>query len=99
MAWSTSDRAQRLPDNWPALKAQTKARAQGRCEAAQHDPRCDGTGHEADHITPGDDHSGDNLQWLNHWCHKAKTARETAQRNRANAKLRIRPTEDHPGRL
>lgn len=99
MAWSTSDRRRRLPSDWSDLKATTKARARNRCEASEHDPRCDGTGHEADHINPGDDHGAHNLQWLNHWCHRLKTARETAQRNREYAALRKRPAEDHPGRL
>lgn len=99
MAWSTSDRRHRLPKDWPAIKARTKARANDRCQAPRHDPRCDGYGHDADHIIPGDDHSDHNLQWLNEYCHRAKTSEETAARNRLNAKLRRRPEEDHPGRL
>lgn len=99
MAWSTSDRRHRLPSDWPDLKARVKARARGRCEADRHDPRCDGTGHDADHIQPGDDHTLENLQWLNTHCHRAKTARESAARNTAAAQLRKRPAESHPGRL
>ena len=99
MAWSTSDRRYRLPSNWTALKTHVKHRAGGKCEASHHDPRCDGTGHDADHIILGDDHSLENLQWLNVYCHRAKTARESAARNRANAALRKRPAEPHPGRL
>lgn len=99
MPWSTSDRRHRLPPDWPALKAHTRKRAGNRCEAHHHHPRCDGTGQEADHITPGDDHTPDNLQWLNAHCHKFKTAAESAARNSQAAELRKRPAEDHPGRL
>lgn len=99
MAWSTSDRRHRLPSDWTGRKARVKARAGNRCEADQHDPRCDGTGHDADHHIPGDDHSDSNLRWLNTYCHRAKTARESAARNRATAALRRRPAEAHPGQL
>lgn len=98
MAWSTSDRRQRLPADWDTIRAHVKTRAQGRCQAEVHDPRCDGRGTDADHITPGDDHSLSNLQWLSGPCHRAKTARESAARNTARAAQRIRP-EQHPGAI
>lgn len=98
MPWSTSDRRFRLPRNWPQLKKQVKTRANGKCEASPHDRRCDGIGTDCDHIVQGDDHSLDNLQWLSGPCHRAKTARESADRNRERAELRHRPTERHPGR-
>lgn len=98
MAWSTSDRRQRLPPDWDDIRAEVKQRAQGRCQAREHDPRCTGTGTDADHITPGDDHTLPNLQWLSGPCHRAKTARESAARNTARAAARVR-TETHPGEL
>lgn len=98
MPWETSDRRFRLPKNWPQLKRQVKARAHGLCEAAPHDPRCDGVGTDCDHVIEGDDHSLGNLQWLSGPCHRAKTGRESAARNRQRAELRHRPTEQHPGR-
>lgn len=98
MAWSTSDRRHRLPNDWPAVRRQVKARANGLCQAEHHEPGCDGIGTDADHIRQGDNHSIDNLQWLSAPCHKAKTARETAARNKRNAQLKRRPTEAHPGR-
>lgn len=97
MAWSTSDRRQRLPANWATLRRQTRDRAHGLCQAKQHDPHCDGTGTDADHSTPGDTHRLENLQWLSAPCHRAKTARETAARNRQTAALKRRPVERHPG--
>lgn len=99
MAWATSDRRQRLPPNWQATRAQVRATAQGRCEATTHDPDCDGRGTDADHITPGDDHRMTNLSWLSAECHKAKTARETAERNSARAAMRRRTPERHPGAI
>lgn len=98
MAWETSDRKDRLPPNWAQLRAATKARAKGKCQANPHVPGCGGWGRDADHITPGDDHNLDNLQWLSGPCHRAKTAREAAARNRARAAARNRPQEQHPGR-
>lgn len=97
MAWDTSTRRHRLPPNWHTLRTQVRDRAQGQCQAATHHPHCDGLGHDADHITPGDTHTLNNLAWLNHNCHKAKTAQETAARNAA--RTRRRPEEQHPGLL
>lgn len=99
MAWSTSDRRDRLPNDWPAIVGKVKARAGGRCQAIDHAPHCDGTGTDADHIHPGDNHSMSNLQWLSAECHKAKTARESAARNKRYAQLKRRPSEPHPGRM
>ena len=99
MAWSTSDRHSRLPDEWQAIRRRVQARARGRCEATVHAPGCDGRGTECDHIQPGDDHSLTNLQMLSHACHTAKTQAEAAARNRRDAALRKRPTETHPGKL
>ena len=99
MAWSTSDRKQRLPHDWPQVRAAVKARAKGKCQARTHAPKCRGWGSDADHITPGDDHSMANLQWLSGPCHWAKTNRETAARNRERKTARYKPSEQHPGRL
>ena len=91
MPWSSSDRRQRLPKDWPKRRAAVKRRAGGRCEAAVHVPECDGIGTDCDHIKAGDDHSLANLQWLSLPCHKAKTAAERPSRKR--------PAEKHPGLL
>lgn len=99
MPWASSDRRRRLPSDWPAIRERVKRRAGGRCEADVHEPACDGTGSEADHVTPGDDHRMSNLQWLNSECHKAKTARENAAARAALAAALIRPTEAHPGAI
>lgn len=99
MAWATSNRRQRLPDDWSARRAKVKARANGRCQATAHQPDCNGTGTDADHIRPGDNHSLNNLQWLSAPCHKAKTTAENTARRQAEADARYRPAEQHPGRI
>lgn len=97
MAWSTSDRRERLPKNWNTIRKIKLHEANWKCQAKQHHPRCDKTGTEVDHIIPGDDHSFENLQVLSKECHKAKTARETAARNKARSTKRAQ--EKHPGLL
>ena len=89
MGWESSDRRGRLPADWPKRVAKVCRRAMGACEASEHDPRCDGLGSECDHIIAGDDHSLGNLQWLNAWCHKVKTARDRQAWKRQ--------PEGHPG--
>lgn len=99
MGWETSTRRSRLPKDWPKRRAQTKRRAQGRCEGVDlngagirtHVAECDGIGTDCDHDKRGDDHSLSNLRWLSAECHKAKT--------QAEQPTRIRPPEQHPGRL
>lgn len=80
-----SHRRERLPADWDERRDAVRARAHGRCQALTHHPDCTGLGTECDHITPGDNHHLTNLQWLSTPCHKAKTATETRQRNRARA--------------
>jgi 5-methylcytosine-specific restriction endonuclease McrA len=94
MAWTSSDRRQRLPANWPALVAETKRIAKGRCQALAHVTGCDGIGTDCDHIEQGDDHSQTNLQWLSRACHKAKTMSDNGYQPRLT-----RTPERHPGAL
>ena len=97
MSWYTSDRRERLPKDWDTIRTQVKRRAGGRCEAKVHARGCDGVGTDCDHITPGDDHSLENLQLLSHCCHVKKTQAEAAERNHAWASMGRRPSEKHPG--
>lgn len=99
MAWSTSDRAQRLPPDWWRIRAQVKARARGQCEwVLDNGTRCTQPGTDADHVARGDAHHLANLQWLCHPHHKVKTAAENRDATAQRARLRQRPTESHPGR-
>lgn len=99
MAWSTSDRRHRLPHDWPKLRAQTRKRADGRCEwVLDSGARCPTPGTDCDHVTPGDDHSLSNLQWLCYPHHKVKTQQDNAEAQAVRQALRARPTQPHPGR-
>lgn len=98
MAWSTSDRKERLPANWDAIRAKVKRRARGHCEAVRHEPACEGIGSHCDHIDHGDDHRLGNLQWLSKPCHDAKTRVEAAEAHGIERPGCL-PSEDHPGKV
>lgn len=75
--WAGSTRRKRLPPGWSTRIQPAILRRDGhRCQADEHDPRCDGTATEVDHITRGDDHRPSNLRAMNHWCHQRKTLTE-----------------------
>lgn len=100
MAWRTSDRRTRLPHNWPAIRAQVRRRAGGRCEWALPDgTRCPTPGTDCDHRDRGDDHSLANLQWLCTPHHQVKTNQENQDALAERRALRPRPTDEHPGRI
>lgn len=101
MAWSSSNRQHTLPADWPARIDATRRRAGGRCEQTTNGQRCTAPGTDCDHKVShadGGTDDLDNLQWLCHPHHKAKTARENARRNTLRARARRRPPEPHPGR-
>lgn len=91
--WQRSTRRQ-LPTNWDTLRRTVQRRANNQCQATTHHPACNGTGTDCDHITPNNDHSLSNLQWLSRPCHNAKTQAEA----RAGWKRkRYREPPKHPG--
>jgi 5-methylcytosine-specific restriction enzyme A len=94
MAWGTSDRARRLPPNWPVLRAMVLRRDNGVCHV------CGKHGaDQVDHITPGDNHSPDNLAAIHSApCHRRKSSSEGGKASaQARAKrTRKRPAEPHP---
>lgn len=69
VAWRGSDRRQRLPGNWEALRRYVLAR-DPICKVCDVAPSTD-----ADHIINNDDHHPGNLQGLCHPCHMSKTGR------------------------
>lgn len=99
MAWHTSDRRSRLPDDWPQLRSQVRKRAGNQCEwVLEGGRRCPTPGSDCDHVIPGDDHSMGNLQWLCYPHHKVKTTQDNARAQALRLALRVRPTPPHPGR-
>ena len=97
MAWSSSDRAERLPKDWQARKRIVRDRAGGRCEAVQRGRRCPYPGSECDHVIAGDDHRLSNLAWLCHDHHQVKTTAEARAAFAAMWALARPPVEAHPG--
>lgn len=95
MAWSTSDRRERLPDDWPSRVSEV-FRTKGRV-CLINGPRCLRRATEVDHIRHGDDHGLDNLQPACGPCHSAKSS---AEGNAMKARLRAagrRRQPRHPG--
>jgi 5-methylcytosine-specific restriction protein A len=107
VTWDTSDRRERLPDNWPALRGATKKRARAtsklgyaQCEARlPSGKRCPREGTDCDHVIPGDDHRLANLRWLCGFHHDKKSAAEGRAAQAAKKASRYRPREEHPGTL
>ena len=98
MAWTTSDRRDRLPDDWALRRIRVLRRDAYRCQArdSQGIP-CEVRGNQVDHIEPGDNHDLANLQTLCEWHHKQKTAAEAAAARRAKGyPTQKRASEDHP---
>lgn len=87
--WAGSDRVYRLPPNWKNLVVEVRRRAGGKCQAREWDGSpCQSLGTDCDHITAGDDHSLDNLQWLCRRHHLSKSGREGAAAAAENRKNR-----------
>lgn len=105
MGWETSDRRERLPGNWEALKRAVKKRAYAtsrlgieQCEKRlPSGARCPRAGTDVDHIIPGDDHALKNLRLLCAHHHGKKSAQEGFDARMAVKKSKYRPSEDHPG--
>ncbi|MFE2556708.1 HNH endonuclease [Streptomyces sp. NPDC059352] len=93
MAWETSNRRERLPANWAKLRQRAIRRAGGVCQGVIEETgqRCTYPGTEVDHITPGDNHTLDNLQLLCRWHHARKTQAEAAAAKAAKRAATKRP--------
>ncbi|WGH21422.1 HNH endonuclease [Arthrobacter phage Emotion] len=99
MAWDTSDRGARLPDNWPSLRIRVLRRDGYKCQAVDSlGHRCNAPANQVDHIKPGDDHDLDNLQALCRWHHSRKSSAEGAAARRPKL-TRAREPERHPGMI
>lgn len=98
MAWSTSNRASRLPPNWRSqVVPRILRRDSYRCQL-RYEGKCQTHASEVDHIRPGDDHRDVNLQAACKRCHGVKSAREGRQTQLRRRALRKRTAERHPNR-
>lgn len=105
MTWESSDRRQRLPENWGALIRAVKKRARETSPAGFEQcewrlpsrKRCPRTGSEVDHVIPNDDHSLRNLRLLCTHHHGKKSSREGFQAREAFKQSKYRTREEHPG--
>jgi 5-methylcytosine-specific restriction enzyme A len=95
--WADSDRKQELPADWPQLRRAVIARDKT-CRwrvGSRRGPVCGRPGNQVDHISPGSDHSLENLQLLCEDHHKLKSAREGRAAQVAMRKAAYQP-EGHP---
>lgn len=98
MTWNTSNRAQRLPTNWPALRLLVLRRDRHICRL-RIAGICITQATEVDHIVAGDDHSTRNLQAVCSACHARKSALEGVAAQQAERDRKKRPAEKHPGSI
>lgn len=98
MPWETSDRRQRLPADWPAIRARRLKIDGYRCTWTTDGQRCTAVATEVDHRTAKtDDHRITELRSLCRDHHGRKSAAEgVAARAERRARLRL-PPEEHPG--
>ena len=97
MGWETSNRRERLPEDWTLRRVRVLRRDGYRCQARDSmGGSCGAKANQVDHIQPGDDHSLDNLQALCAWHHARKSSAEGAAARRPPA-TRNREPEPHPG--
>ena len=77
MAFEGSNRRARLPTDWPTRRARVLARDGNACQViTAFNVKCLRLASEVDHITPGDDHTLDNLQAICSYHHGVKTGAE-----------------------
>lgn len=76
MAWGTSDRKERLPGNWLALREEVFRTKGRRCYIVEDGYRCTAEATEVDHRTAGDDHSIENLEPICSPHHRRKSSSE-----------------------
>ncbi|MFD8315878.1 HNH endonuclease [Kitasatospora purpeofusca] len=97
MSWTTSNRRDRLPADWPRIRKRILRRDGGRCTTVfSTGRRCLARATDVDHIVPGDDHTDDNLRSLCGWCHTTKSSSEGGTAAGLRAARQTRPKAPHP---
>lgn len=100
MAWDSSDRRSRLPDDWAIRRVRVLRRDAYKCQAQDsRGRRCGRPANQVDHIVHGDNHDLSNLQALCYDHHKVKSSSEGAEARKAKGGYRrqAREPEPHPG--
>lgn len=92
LPWNGSTRRQRLPNNWPQLRAEVLHRDSFRCQwiSPAFNSLCGDEATDVDHIIHGDNHHPSNLQALCAYHHRQKSGSEgglASATNRAKRKL------------
>lgn len=100
MSWEGSDRKQRLPKNWQALRKQVLVRDKRMCQIVSIETGyiCGLEANEVDHIIHGDNHELSNLQAICTWHHRRKSSQE-GNASKIKYAPRNRKPEKHPGSL
>jgi 5-methylcytosine-specific restriction enzyme A len=98
IAWSGSNRKERLPSDWYSRRKRVLERDGHACQMETDEGKCLRSATDVDHVIPGDDHSYENLQALCRFHHLRKSGEEgrAAQAPRAS---KYRKRESHPGAL
>lgn len=99
--WEGSDRRERLPANWPRLRAKRLEIDGHRCTwRLKSGARCPRKATEVDHkVAMSDDHRIQALQSLCADHHQRKTVSDARKGKDAKKALKRRAPEEHPGRL
>lgn len=95
MAWSSSDRLSRLPDDWRPRRTRVLGRDKYTCQA----PGCHDRANQVDHIDRNGPDDDWNLQSLCEFHHNQKSAAEGHEAKAALRKLLKREPEQTPGQI
>lgn len=98
--WRGSNRRERLPAHWKAIRLRIGKRDGWKCQWLDHTGQCLAPATHCDHIARGDDDRDENLQMLCEDHHNIKSSREggqaSAEKKRQYRKKIERPRESHP---
>lgn len=97
--WKNSRRRMTLPPNWAAIRTRVLQRDGHQCTWTEHGERCTEPATDVDHITPGQNHTPQNLRSLCGPHHRSKSSGEGGRASAKKRAKRQRPPEQHPGTI
>lgn len=92
MAWSTSDRRQRLPSNWIEIRAEVFRLKGRKCYIVTDGVPCNRPATEVDHKIPSGSDELENLFPICTYCHRRKSSSEgwaALRRKKRQARNRV----------